>query len=119
MSKSLKLKNDNYWDSSSIVHNKQPLDSSFLKKMESGLIKMNQMQVESYEGAKRIYNLTFSNSYTQSPNVIVCYWNDRPNMYGDIGVSVANINNIGCKLQMNNNIDTPYLGIQYLVISND
>lgn len=84
--------------------------------VESGLILSNAMTTVSEEGAKKIYNLIFTKTYSTAPVVLVAYYNNNPATLGNINVSVGSITTTGCRLQMDYNISNSSVGVSYIVI---
>lgn len=88
-------------------------------KLETGTIKASQMSSVNYEGAKRTYTLSFTKTYTNTPNVIVSYMNNKNTVYGMVDVSVGDITNTSCQLNLGADVNSQDIGINYLIISND
>lgn len=85
-------------------------------KIESGLITTNNMinaTIAGSNGKKK--SITFTNTYTTPPNVVVCYYNGAPVTYGNINVFVSNITTTGCDLYFDYNISDSKLGVSYIV----
>ena len=105
MSKSIKLKNNTYIDSSGVSHNRENLNLLLdniinkLNKMEQGRLTATSFSSDTtYLSVKSLYHLTFSKTYTSPPSVIAQWSNDRPTSYGDVTVWVVNITTSGCDI---------------------
>lgn len=89
-------------------------------KMESGRVTCDQMyNITIANETRRAYDLTFKNTYSKIPTVIVTTWNQQYTSYGLIDTGVADITTTGCKLLFGYNLTSANEGIEYLVISND
>jgi hypothetical protein len=70
MSKSIKLKNDNYWDSSSVVHNEEPLNNILNKDIK--LLQLSQKITIS--GNKNYYFIMETATYRNSIDLTQYSW---------------------------------------------
>ncbi len=89
-------------------------------KFECGRILTNQMSSATIGGTSgRSYNLTFTNTYTTVPVVLVTVWSNNVGSYGSVTCQVANITTTGCRLLFLANVNASDIGLEYLVIRND
>lgn len=87
---------------------------------EYGYVASSDMTAQSIGGTNgRIYNLTFTKTYTSPPTVMATACHNRGlTSYGLILVGVREITTTGCSLLFNNNMSDANYGINYLVIGN-
>ena len=95
------------------VNNKVPV-------YEYGYVASSNMTAQSIGGTNgRIYDLTFTKTYTTPPAVMATACHNRGlTSYGLILVGVRGITTTGCSLLFNNNMSDDNYGINYLVIGN-
>lgn len=91
--------------------------------MENGLIKMSDFTTNSNVGggAGRIYNLSFTKTYTNKPTVLVSFvYEQSYSVYGTVTISVANLKNTGCTIFHSiTGLTANNAYVAYTVISND
>lgn len=121
MAKSIKLKNDNYWDSSSIVHEQENL-STLLKMLpsERGRVYGNQMSRDTNLNQAYI-NIKFSKTYKNVPSVIIGNGTATSSrgFWGNIPVYARSITNTGFVLTTGYAYIDGSFTADYLVFSND
>lgn len=89
-------------------------------KTEAGVVYYNEMEAtaEQFVGAKRIKYITFKNTYSSPPTVIISTLNNRIDTYGGLIMSVGGVTNTGCFINVGENYNDSAIGVMYMVIGN-
>lgn len=89
-------------------------------KTEAGVVYYHEMEAtaEQFVGAKRIKYITFKNTYSSPPTVIISTLNNRIDTYGGLIMSVGGVTNTGCFINVGENYNDSAIGVMYMVIGN-